>query len=183
MYASLGTAELNRQVDLGYHPTKVFRFPYGASDATSQVGDTAIVGISPDTPARQAKFDDKYSLGFPLLSDEDHAVAEAYGVGIGDRLGFNILGRVVEAEIASLRAEIDWGQARLDFVFLFSPGVLEAAPHTLAAAVGRAIAAREEKATIGTTGAARARFLSTLSAGMGLELLRASEVSRSAYAT
>ncbi|HEU4329484.1 MAG TPA: polysaccharide deacetylase family protein [Lapillicoccus sp.] len=36
MYASLGTAELNRQVDLGYHPTKVFRFPYGASDATSR---------------------------------------------------------------------------------------------------------------------------------------------------
>jgi len=36
MYASLGTAELNRQVDQGYHPTKVFRFPYGASDATSR---------------------------------------------------------------------------------------------------------------------------------------------------
>jgi peptidoglycan/xylan/chitin deacetylase (PgdA/CDA1 family) len=36
MYASLGTAELNRQVDLGYHPTNVFRFPYGASDATSR---------------------------------------------------------------------------------------------------------------------------------------------------
>jgi peptidoglycan/xylan/chitin deacetylase (PgdA/CDA1 family) len=36
MYASLGTAELTRQVDLGYHPTNVFRFPYGASDATSR---------------------------------------------------------------------------------------------------------------------------------------------------
>ena len=36
MYASLGTAELTRQVDLGYHPTTVFRFPYGASDATSR---------------------------------------------------------------------------------------------------------------------------------------------------
>ena len=36
MYASLGRAELTRQVDLGYHPTKVFRFPYGASDATSR---------------------------------------------------------------------------------------------------------------------------------------------------
>ena len=72
--------------------------------------------------------------GPPLVSVEDE-VAEAYGVGIGDRLGFNILGRVIEAEIANLRAEIDWGEARLDFVFLFSPGVLEAAPHTLAAAV------------------------------------------------
>jgi hypothetical protein len=53
----------------------------------------------------------------------------------------------------------------------------------LAAAVGRAMAAREAKATIGTTGAARNRFLSTLSTGMGLRLRRASEVSRSAYAT
>jgi putative ABC transport system permease protein len=69
-----------------------------------------------------------------LVSVEDE-VAEAYGVGVGDRLSFNILGRVIEAEIASLRPEIDWGQGRLDFVFLFSPGVLEAAPHTLAAAV------------------------------------------------
>jgi putative ABC transport system permease protein len=72
--------------------------------------------------------------GPPLVSVEDE-VAEAYGVGIGDRLAFNVLGRVIEAEIASLRAEIDWGQGRLDFVFLFSPGLLEAAPHSLAAAV------------------------------------------------
>jgi peroxiredoxin Q/BCP len=38
-----------------------------------------VVGISPDAPAKQAKFDEKYSLGFPLLSDEDHAVAQAWG--------------------------------------------------------------------------------------------------------
>jgi putative ABC transport system permease protein len=72
--------------------------------------------------------------GPPLISVEDE-VAEAYGLGIGDRIAFNVLGRVIEAEIASLRAEIDWGQGRLDFVFLFSPGLLEAAPHGLAAAV------------------------------------------------
>lgn len=40
---------------------------------------TAALGISPDKPEKQAKFDTKYSLGFPLLSDEDHKVAEAYG--------------------------------------------------------------------------------------------------------
>ena len=39
----------------------------------------AAIGISPDKPAAQAKFDTKYALGFPLLSDADHAVAEAYG--------------------------------------------------------------------------------------------------------
>ena len=40
----------------------------------------AVIGISPDPPAKQKKFDDKYGLGFPLLADEDHAVAEKYGV-------------------------------------------------------------------------------------------------------
>ena len=40
----------------------------------------AVVGISPDQPARQQKFDDKYNLSFPLLADPDHRVAEAYGV-------------------------------------------------------------------------------------------------------
>jgi peroxiredoxin Q/BCP len=52
----------------------------GLRDILGDIGDAAVVGISPDTPARQAKFDQKYSLGFPLLSDPDHAVAEAYGV-------------------------------------------------------------------------------------------------------
>jgi thioredoxin-dependent peroxiredoxin len=49
-------------------------------DASDRIGDTAVLGISPDPPNRQAKFDAKYGLGFPLLSDEDHAVAEAYDV-------------------------------------------------------------------------------------------------------
>jgi peroxiredoxin Q/BCP len=40
----------------------------------------AALGISPDAPAQQKKFDDKYDLGFPLLSDADHKVADAYGV-------------------------------------------------------------------------------------------------------
>jgi peroxiredoxin Q/BCP len=52
----------------------------GLRDILSQIGDTAVLGISPDAPTRQAKFDQKYGLGFPLLADEDHAVAEAYGV-------------------------------------------------------------------------------------------------------
>ena len=38
-----------------------------------------VLGISPDTPEKQAKFDDKYGLGFTLLSDPDHATAEKYG--------------------------------------------------------------------------------------------------------
>jgi peroxiredoxin Q/BCP len=38
-----------------------------------------VVGISPDEPEKQKAFDDKYGLGFPLLSDPDHEVAEAWG--------------------------------------------------------------------------------------------------------
>ena len=49
-------------------------------DVAGQVGDTAIIGISPDSSAAQKKFDDKYELGYPLLADTEHAVAEAYGV-------------------------------------------------------------------------------------------------------
>jgi peroxiredoxin Q/BCP len=51
----------------------------GLRDILGDIGDTVVVGISPDKPAKQKRFDDKYSLGFPLLADEDHSVAEAYG--------------------------------------------------------------------------------------------------------
>lgn len=39
-----------------------------------------VLGISPDLPEKQMEFDKKYDLGFPLLSDPEHKVAEAYGV-------------------------------------------------------------------------------------------------------
>lgn len=51
-------------------------------DVLGEIGNTAIVGISPDPPQAQAAFDTKFGLGFPLLSDEGHAVAEAYGVWV-----------------------------------------------------------------------------------------------------
>ena len=51
-------------------------------DALAQLNarGTDAVGISPDPVEVQKKFSDKLSLNFPLLSDADHAVAEAYGV-------------------------------------------------------------------------------------------------------
>jgi peroxiredoxin Q/BCP len=41
-----------------------------------------VLGISPDPVKNVAKFDDKFGLGFTLLADEDHSVAEAYGVWV-----------------------------------------------------------------------------------------------------
>ena len=49
-------------------------------DISDDIGDTVVLGISPDAPAKLAKFRDKHDLGFTLLSDPDHAVADAYGV-------------------------------------------------------------------------------------------------------
>jgi peroxiredoxin Q/BCP len=44
--------------------------------------DALVFGVSPDPVKDIAAFDEKYGLGFPLLADEDHAVAEAYGVWV-----------------------------------------------------------------------------------------------------
>ena len=49
-------------------------------DVVDRIGDTAIIGISPDAPTKQKKFADKYDLPFPLLADVEHVVAEKYGV-------------------------------------------------------------------------------------------------------
>jgi len=47
-------------------------------DAFSAAG-FAIVGVSPDEPGKLADFREEYGLPFPLLSDPDHVIAEAYG--------------------------------------------------------------------------------------------------------
>ncbi|MEN8375967.1 MAG: thioredoxin-dependent thiol peroxidase [Gemmatimonadota bacterium] len=43
-------------------------------------GNAVVLGVSPDPVSLHAKFRAKHDLNFPLLADEDHAVAEAYGV-------------------------------------------------------------------------------------------------------
>jgi peroxiredoxin Q/BCP len=42
--------------------------------------NTVVLGISPDAPARLQKFIDKHELNFTLLSDEEHKIADDYGV-------------------------------------------------------------------------------------------------------
>jgi thioredoxin-dependent peroxiredoxin len=51
------------------------RADYAAAGAT-------VLGISPDPVVKVKKFHEKLSLDFALLADEDHAVAEAYGVWV-----------------------------------------------------------------------------------------------------
>ena len=52
----------------------------GLRDVAGDIGDTVVIGISPDLPAKLEKFDTKHRLGFTLLSDPEHTVAQAYGV-------------------------------------------------------------------------------------------------------
>lgn len=58
-----------------------------AKDFTCLIDDfhkagAEVIGISPDSPASHAKFQDKYNLGVRLLSDEERKAAEAYGVWV-----------------------------------------------------------------------------------------------------
>ena len=69
------------------HDVLVYFYPRADTPGCTQqacglrdVADQVIVGISPDKPAALARFRDKYSLNFDLLSDVDHSVAEAFDV-------------------------------------------------------------------------------------------------------
>jgi peroxiredoxin Q/BCP len=50
--------------------------------ADYEAADAVVLGVSPDAVKATAKFDQKYELGFPLLADEGHQVAEQYGVWV-----------------------------------------------------------------------------------------------------
>ena len=81
--------------------------------------------------------------GEPLVSF-DAALARGFGIGIGDTITVNVLGRDVTLRIASLR-DISWRSLGMNFTLVASPGLLEAAPHTHIATVH---AARSAEATL-----------------------------------
>ncbi len=66
--------------------------------------------------------------GPPLVS-MDAQVARGMGLGLGDTITINVLGREMEAKIANLRA-IDWTSLGINFTLTFAPGALEGAPQT-----------------------------------------------------
>ena len=66
-----------------------------------------VLGISPDAPAKQKKFDDKYGLGFALLADEDHKVADKWGVwGEKSMYGKKYMGIVRSAFVVDEQGKI-----------------------------------------------------------------------------
>src|ERR1700737_2401717 len=62
--------------------------------ADYEAAGAVVLGVSPDPVKRVAAFDDKHGLRFPLLADEDHAVAEAYGGWVEKSMyGRNTMGK------------------------------------------------------------------------------------------
>jgi peroxiredoxin Q/BCP len=65
------------------------------------------IGMSPDPFARLAKFEDKHDLNFTLLSDEDHAVADRYGVwGLKKFMGKEFMGLIRTTFIISKEGKL-----------------------------------------------------------------------------
>ena len=88
---------------------------------------------SEGTKITAGKWWPKEYSGKPLIS-LDSAIAKGFGVTVGDTLTLNVLGREIIGEIASLR-KINWRSLRFDFAIIFSPGVLDSAPHSHIAAL------------------------------------------------
>ena len=136
-----GAGELMRKPSLRGRIVEINGVPVDQVDIASSVrwavrGDRALSYAA--TPSEGTEFTDgawwaEDYQGPPLISF-DATVAKGFGVGVGDTLTVNVLGRDITAEIASLR-KIDWRSLRFDFAIIFAPGTLEGAPHTHIAAI------------------------------------------------
>ncbi|MFN9355606.1 MAG: ABC transporter permease, partial [Alphaproteobacteria bacterium] len=99
-------------------------------------GDRGLTyGATPDARAQLVKgkwWPATYS-GPPLVSF-DANLAEGMGLDVGDTLSVNVLGREFTFRIANLR-RVDFSSARMNFIMIVSPGVLEKAPHEFLATI------------------------------------------------
>ena len=121
--------------------------------------------------------------GSPLVSIDKEA-ADIMGLGVGDTLTVSVLGREIEARIASLR-EIHWDTMGFNYILVFSPSALEKAPHNLAAtldvapaqkaAVSRAVLRAFPSATIVDVGEVVGQ-VSTILRQMSVAILLAASV-------
>jgi putative ABC transport system permease protein len=83
--------------------------------------------VPPSSTIVEGEWWPKDYSGEPLVSF-DEEIAKGLGLKLGDHVTVNILGRNVDAKIASLR-KIDWESLAINFVMVFSPNTLQGAPH------------------------------------------------------
>ncbi|MBL8672337.1 MAG: FtsX-like permease family protein [Alphaproteobacteria bacterium] len=65
----------------------------------------------------------------PALVSLDHEIAQGFGIGVGDTVTINVLGREFVTRIANTR-RVDWLTLGINFTFIVSPGILDSAPRT-----------------------------------------------------
>ena len=81
----------------------------GIRDSKRKLGnlDAVTLGISPDPVARLKKFEDKEALNFSLLSDEDHSIAEKYGVwGLKKFMGREFMGIIRSTFVVNKKGRV-----------------------------------------------------------------------------
>lgn len=82
--------------------------------------------------------------GPPLVS-LDREAAKIMEVGVGDTITVSVLGREIDARIASLR-QVNWETMGFNYIMVFSPSALRNAPHSLAATITMPPSSKDEPA-------------------------------------
>jgi putative ABC transport system permease protein len=123
-----------RIVKLGGKPVSEVRIPPGARWAVDSDRGITYATTVPEGAHVVAGTWWAADYRGPQLVSFDETLARDFGLAIGDTVTVNVLGRDIEARIASLR-HIDWQTLAINFVMVFSPGILDRAPHTFLATV------------------------------------------------
>lgn len=123
-----------RLIKLGGRPVETIKAPPDAQWVLN--GDRGLSyddNVPDGSKVVKGKWWPKNYDGEPLVSFEAE-LAHKLGVGIGDTVTVNVLGRDVSARIANLR-KVNWESLAINFVMVFSPNTLRAAPHRLIATI------------------------------------------------
>ncbi|TDI65513.1 MAG: FtsX-like permease family protein [Alphaproteobacteria bacterium] len=123
-----------RIVKVGGKPVETTRVAHGARWAVRGDRGLTYMGARPEgTKIVSGRW---WAAGYkgPALISLDARIARGLGIGVGDTLTVNVLGREITGRIANTR-RVDWSTLGLNFVIIFSPGVLEDAPQTFIATV------------------------------------------------
>lgn len=110
--------------------------PDGAWFLRGERGVTYADALPPGSELLDGQWWPRDYAGPPLVSLDQEA-ADILGLKVGDRLTVSVLGREIEARIASLR-RVNWDTMGFNYILVFSPNTLAAAPHTLAATINMA---------------------------------------------
>ena len=109
------------------------QLPEGAWFLRGERGVTYSAGVPQGSDLVAGEWWPANYAGPPLLSLDAEA-ARILGIGVGDTMTVSVLGREIEARIASLR-KVNWDTMGFNYVLVFSPNTLRSAPHSLTATV------------------------------------------------